>query len=78
MSEGIPIKQLAERTGIQAGTIRMWEQRYGFPVPQRTSAGYRRYRQSDVEALATAESPVVISFIVRPVSTDVITSAVMS
>ena len=36
---------------MNAGTIRMWEQRYGFPVPQRTSAGYRRYRQSDVEAL---------------------------
>ena len=36
---------------MNAGTIRMWEQRYGFPVPQRTSSGYRRYSQSDVEAL---------------------------
>ena len=47
----LAIREVAERTGMNAGTIRMWEQRYGFPVPQRTSAGYRRYRQSDVEAL---------------------------
>ena len=36
---------------MNAGTIRMWEQRYGFPVPQRTASGYRRYSPSDVEAL---------------------------
>ncbi|WP_372787808.1 DICT sensory domain-containing protein [Paraconexibacter sp.] len=45
------IKDVAERTGIAAGTIRMWEQRYGFPVPQRTETGYRRYGDEDVEAL---------------------------
>lgn len=49
--ETLAIREVAEKTGMNAGTIRMWEQRYGFPVPQRTSAGYRRYRQSDVEAL---------------------------
>ncbi len=42
---------MAERTGIAAGTIRMWEQRYGFPVPQRTESGYRRYSEDDVETL---------------------------
>lgn len=47
----LAIREVAERTGMNAGTIRMWEQRYGFPVPQRTSSGYRRYSQSDVEAL---------------------------
>jgi DICT domain-containing protein len=47
----IAIKDVAERTGIAAGTIRMWEQRYGFPVPGRTPAGYRRYSEEDVEAL---------------------------
>lgn len=49
--ETLAIREVAEKTGMNAGTIRMWEQRYGFPVPQRTSAGYRRYRQADVEAL---------------------------
>ena len=47
----LAIKDVAERTGIAAGTIRMWEQRYGFPAPDRTPAGYRRYTEDDVEAL---------------------------
>src|SRR3954454_20336896 len=42
---------MAARTGIAAGTIRMWEQRYGFPEPQRTGSGYRVYSEEDVEAL---------------------------
>src|SRR3954452_22204422 len=29
----------------------MWEQRYGFPEPERTSAGYRVYSEDDAEAL---------------------------
>src|SRR3712207_2467168 len=47
----LAIKDLAERTGIAPGTIRMWEQRYGFPAPERTAAGYRRYTEHDPEAL---------------------------
>jgi DICT domain-containing protein len=47
----LAIKDVAQRTGIAAGTIRMWEQRYGFPAPDRTAAGYRRYSEDDVEAL---------------------------
>jgi DICT domain-containing protein len=47
----LAIKDVAQRTGIAAGTIRMWEQRYGFPEPQRTPSGYRRYSDGDVEAL---------------------------
>jgi DICT domain-containing protein len=46
----LAIRDVAEQTGIAAGTLRMWEQRYGFPAPERTSSGYRRY--SD-EAVAT-------------------------
>jgi MerR family transcriptional regulator, light-induced transcriptional regulator len=49
----LAIKDVAERTGIAAGTIRMWEQRYGFPAPDRTPAGYRRYTEDDVETLRT-------------------------
>lgn len=51
MSTDLAIKDVAERTGIAAGTIRMWEQRYGFPVPGRTASGYRRYSEDDVETL---------------------------
>jgi DICT domain-containing protein len=50
------IKQVADSTGIAAGTIRMWEQRYGFPVPRRTSSGYRQYRSEDVEALRRVDA----------------------
>lgn len=48
---GLAIKEVAERTGLQPGTIRMWEQRYGFPVPARDHSGYRRYAPGDVETL---------------------------
>ena len=49
--KGLAIRDVAERTGIAAGTIRMWEQRYGFPEPRRTPSGYRMYDLSDVEML---------------------------
>jgi MerR family transcriptional regulator, light-induced transcriptional regulator len=51
MTTELAIKDVAERTGIAAGTIRMWEQRYGFPVPERTPSGYRRYTEADVDTL---------------------------
>jgi MerR family transcriptional regulator, light-induced transcriptional regulator len=47
----LAIKDVAQRTGLAAGTIRMWEQRYGFPEPERTSGGYRLYSVEDVEVL---------------------------
>ncbi|CAB4934945.1 unannotated protein [freshwater metagenome] len=47
----LAIKDVAERTGIAAGTIRMWEQRYGFPCPERLPSGYRRYTEGDVDTL---------------------------
>jgi DICT domain-containing protein len=49
--KGLAIKDVAERTGIAAATIRMWEQRYGFPEPARTASGYRVYTDEDVDAL---------------------------
>jgi MerR family transcriptional regulator, light-induced transcriptional regulator len=52
--EGLGIKEMAERTGLAAGTIRMWEQRYGFPEPRRTPSGHRRYRPEDAEVVSRA------------------------
>jgi MerR family transcriptional regulator, light-induced transcriptional regulator len=52
--EGLAISEVARRTGLAAGTIRMWEQRYGFPEPGRTPSGYRRYSAADVEVLRRA------------------------
>jgi DICT domain-containing protein len=53
VTDMLKIKDVAERTGVAAATIRMWEQRYGFPEPDRTPAGYRLYTQADVEAIRT-------------------------
>jgi len=52
--KGLAIKDVAERTGLAPGTIRMWEQRYGVPEPQRTVSGYRIYTVEDVELLRRA------------------------
>src|SRR3954447_24675010 len=56
MTEDLAIKDVAERTGIPAGTIRMWEQRHGFPEPQRLPSGYRRYTPEDVETLRRVQA----------------------
>ena len=56
MEENLAIRDVAERTGLAAGTIRMWEQRYGFPIPERTPSGYRRYRPDDVETLRRVQA----------------------
>src|SRR4051794_11324196 len=34
----------------------MWEQRYGFPEPQRLPSGYRRYAPEDVEMLRRVQA----------------------
>ena len=47
----IAIGELAARTGVEEGTLRMWERRHGFPEPQRLPSGHRRYRESDVEQI---------------------------
>src|SRR3954463_1758787 len=51
VGDDLAISDVAQRTGLAAGTIRMWEQRYGFPAPRRASSGYRRYAPEDVETL---------------------------
>jgi DICT domain-containing protein len=56
VGDDLAIKDVAERTGIAAGTIRMWEQRYGFPEPQRLPSGYRRYVPEDVETLRRVQA----------------------
>ncbi|MFB6262445.1 MAG: MerR family transcriptional regulator [Bradymonadaceae bacterium] len=42
-SSRLSIGAVAEATGIPAGTLRTWERRYGFPDPERTDSGHRRY-----------------------------------
>ena len=44
----LTIGDLADRTGVSPATLRVWEQRHGFPSPTRLESGHRRYAESDV------------------------------
>lgn len=43
-----PIRDLVERTGVNASTLRAWENRHGLIVPVRTPSGHRLYSDEDV------------------------------
>lgn len=45
------IRIASRLTGVSPATLRMWERRYGFPRPERTTGGSRLYSESEVEAL---------------------------
>jgi DICT domain-containing protein len=48
---GSGIGEVVERTGIAEATLRMWERRYGFPVPERLASGHRRYSDREIELI---------------------------
>ncbi len=48
---GYPIAFIERSTGISRETLRMWERRYGFPMPARDESGDRNYSQQDLERL---------------------------
>jgi methanogenic corrinoid protein MtbC1 len=65
-SELHSIGGVASETGISPDTLRMWERRYGRPVPVRLPSGHRRYTTAQVvwlrrvaEALALGARPRV-------------------
>jgi len=37
------IQQLSKEIGIGIDTLRIWERRYGFPIPTRSPRGHRSY-----------------------------------
>jgi MerR family transcriptional regulator, light-induced transcriptional regulator len=45
----LTIGELGARTGVQPGTLRMWESRHGFPRAERLPSGHRRYPDTEVE-----------------------------
>jgi methanogenic corrinoid protein MtbC1 len=50
-SELLSIGDICSETGLSADVVRVWERRYGFPVPVRLPSGHRRYRQADLHQL---------------------------
>ncbi len=63
----LSIGDLAEGSGISTDTLRVWERRYGRPVPVRLPSGHRRYRVTDLswlrrvaEALSRGHRPSAV------------------
>ena len=48
----LSIAAVERETGLGKDTLRAWERRYGFPVPQRDAAGIRGYSRALVDRLA--------------------------
>lgn len=46
-AELFPIRELVRRTGVNASTLRAWENRHGLLSPTRTPTGHRLYSQND-------------------------------
>ena len=48
---GYSIAAVSKLTGVSCHALRVWERRYGFPVPERSASGHRRYAQEQVGVL---------------------------
>lgn len=46
---GLSIGEMVEQTGVTEGTLRMWERRHAFPLPERLASGHRRYSEEQLE-----------------------------
>jgi len=46
-----PINAVSKLTGVSCHALRVWERRYGFPVPHRSASGHRRYGVDQVQML---------------------------
>ena len=45
------IAAVERETGLSKDVLRMWERRYGFPIPERDANGERLYPEAQVERL---------------------------
>ena len=50
-SGGYSIAAVSKLTGISCHSLRVWERRYGFPIPCRLESGHRRYANDQVGIL---------------------------
>jgi len=51
---GLTISAVERETGLSKDVLRVWERRYGFPVPLRTAAGERLYPEDQLAKLKLA------------------------
>lgn len=45
------VNEVEERMKVPASTLRQWERRYGFPMPERSPSGYRLYSEHDLKQI---------------------------
>ncbi len=64
----LSIGDICSETGLSADVVRVWERRYGFPMPVRLPSGHRRYRREDLlrlrlmaEAVAQGHRPALVA-----------------
>jgi methanogenic corrinoid protein MtbC1 len=67
-SKLLSIGDIRAETGLTVDVVRVWERRYGFPVPARTPSGHRRYHADDLrrlrlmaEAVAHGHRPALVA-----------------
>ncbi|MEW4569110.1 MerR family transcriptional regulator [Tautonia sp. JC769] len=45
------IAAVSKLSGVSCHTLRVWERRYGFPIPERLASGHRRYPAQQVDLI---------------------------
>ncbi len=65
------IAAVSKLTGVGCHALRVWERRYGFPVPQRSPSGHRRFGADQVEMLVLISREIAQGRSVGEVMTDV-------
>jgi DNA-binding transcriptional MerR regulator len=67
----LTIGDVASQTGVRVATLREWERRHGFPIPERLPSGHRRYSPADVdqvrEVLARQRTGLALGAAIRMV-----------
>jgi DNA-binding transcriptional MerR regulator/methylmalonyl-CoA mutase cobalamin-binding subunit len=79
---GWTIGAVARATGLSPDTLRVWQKRYGFPVPRRKPSGHRLFTGADVrrlrrisEALARGHRPGQVVPLTEPRLESLLTGA---
>ncbi|CAN5897054.1 cobalamin-dependent protein [soil metagenome] len=52
------VNEVEERTKVPASTLRQWERRYGFPLPERSDSGYRLYSDLDLTQIENMKTHI--------------------
>lgn len=81
----LSIGAVAKATGFSPDTLRVWQKRYGFPVPRRKPSGHRLYSVADVhrlrrisEALARGHRPGQVVPLAEPRLESLLTDRALS